>query len=96
MRIATAFLITLASFNAISADDLPPGVVDTQNPGDISLSPQESLARITVPDGFKVTLFAGEPALRRPIAFDFDERRSFDLLLREPEPRGYLRSLRPA
>ena len=49
-------------------------MVDTQNPRDISLSPQESLARITVPEGFKVTLFAGEPALRRPIAFDFDDR----------------------
>ena len=27
MRIATAFLITLAAFNAINADDLPTGVV---------------------------------------------------------------------
>ena len=55
-------------------DDLPPGVVNTQNPKDISLSPAESLKRITVPDGFRVTLFAGEPDLRRPIAFDFDDR----------------------
>ncbi|MEE8165671.1 MAG: PVC-type heme-binding CxxCH protein, partial [Myxococcota bacterium] len=74
MRIATTFLITLAFFNAIIADDLPPGVVNTQDPQDVSLSPQESLARITVPDGFEVTLFAGEPDLRRPIAFDFDDR----------------------
>lgn len=56
------------------ADDLPSGIVNTQNPNDVSLSPQESLARITVPDGFHVTLFAGEPDLRRPIAFDFDDR----------------------
>jgi putative membrane-bound dehydrogenase-like protein len=56
------------------ADDLPPGVVNSQNSNDISLSPQESLKRITVPDGFRVTLFAGEPDLRRPIAFDFDDR----------------------
>jgi putative membrane-bound dehydrogenase-like protein len=59
---------------AASADDLPPGVVNTQQTSDVSLSPQESLARIAVPDGFRVTLFAGEPDVRRPIAFDFDDR----------------------
>ena len=57
-----------------AADDLPDGVVDTQNPADVSLTPAESLARITVPDGFNVSLFAAEPDLRRPIAFDFDDR----------------------
>lgn len=68
-----AVLLANVATNA-SADDLPPGVVDTQNPADVSLTPAESLARITVPDGFNVTLFAGEPDLRRPIAFDFDDR----------------------
>lgn len=58
----------------LAADDLPPGVVDTQAPGDIPLTPAESLKRITVPDGFHVSLFAGEPDVRRPIAFDFDDR----------------------
>lgn len=58
----------------LAADDLPPGVEDTQNPADVSLSPTESLAQIQVPEGFQVTLFAGEPAIRRPIAFDFDDR----------------------
>ena len=56
------------------ADDLPPGVTNTQNPEDVSLSPAESLARIEVPDGFQVTQFAAEPDIRRPIAFDFDDR----------------------
>lgn len=74
MRTAPAILIALMSLHEASADDLPPGVVDTQNPRDVPLSPGESLARITVPEGFKVTLFAGEPDLRRPIAFDFDDR----------------------
>ena len=55
-------------------DDLPAGVINTQNPNDISLSPQESLSRIRVPQGFNVTLFAAEPDIRRPIAFDFDDR----------------------
>ena len=55
-------------------DELPVGVTNTQNPADISLTPQQSLQKITVPQGFNVTLFAGEPDLRRPIAFDFDDR----------------------
>jgi putative membrane-bound dehydrogenase-like protein len=58
----------------LRADDLPQGVVNTQNANDVSLTPAESLKRIKVPDGFSVTLFAGEPAIRRPIAFDFDDR----------------------
>ena len=79
MRLVTtvtlAYLCGFALFErCTSADDLPSTVVNTQNPNDISLSPQESLARITVPEGFHVTLFAGEPDLRRPIAFDFDDR----------------------
>ena len=66
--------LALGLAGILQADDLPEGVVNSQNPDDVSLSPQESLARITVPDGFQVTLFAGEPDLRRPIAFDFDDR----------------------
>jgi putative membrane-bound dehydrogenase-like protein len=73
-NLCTQVLIALAILCTSVADDLPPGVVDTQDPNDVSLSPEESLARITVPEGFKVTLFAGEPDLRRPIAFDFDDR----------------------
>jgi len=74
MRIVATFVCTCLSAVAVCADDLPSGIVNTQNPDDVSLSPQESLRRITVPDGFHVTLFAGEPDLRRPIAFDFDDR----------------------
>jgi putative membrane-bound dehydrogenase-like protein len=67
-------VLSLTCSGQLVADDLPPGIEDTQNPADVSLSPSESLARIQVPDGFHVTLFAGEPAVRRPIAFDFDDR----------------------
>jgi len=38
------------------------------------LSPQQSLAKITVPDGFKVALFAGEPDVVQPIAMTLDDR----------------------
>jgi putative membrane-bound dehydrogenase-like protein len=74
MRLVTTIILACLCGLAVHADDLPSSVVNTQNPNDVSLSPQESLARITVPDGFHVTLFAGEPDLRRPIAFDFDDR----------------------
>lgn len=74
MRFLTTLLLMCLTVFAANADDLPSSVVNTQNPNDVSLSPQESLARITLPEGFHATLFAGEPDLRRPIAFDFDDR----------------------
>ncbi|MCH2115430.1 MAG: c-type cytochrome [Pirellulales bacterium] len=67
-------LVGFAADHTRPTDDLPEGVVNTQNPQDISLTPQQSLNRIRTPQGFQVTLFAGEPDLRRPIAFDFDDR----------------------
>ncbi|MBB75606.1 MAG: dehydrogenase [Planctomycetaceae bacterium] len=75
-----ALIVTMVLLSAVglsldgNADDLPAGVVNTQDPRDVPLIPQESLKRIVVPDGFQVTLFAGEPDLRRPLAFDFDDR----------------------
>ena len=38
------------------------------------LSPQDAAQAMTVPDGFKVTLFAGEPDLHQPIAQAIDDR----------------------
>ena len=54
--------------------ELPSGVVDTQPNGEKPLSPQLSLKKISVPDGFRVTLFAGEPDVYQPISMDFDDR----------------------
>jgi putative membrane-bound dehydrogenase-like protein len=53
---------------------LPEGVKNTQRPEDVPLKPQEALKRITVPEGFRVTLFAGEPDVHQPIAMQFDDR----------------------
>jgi len=53
---------------------LPAGVVVTQNPKDKRLRLKRALRRMTVPDGFSVSLFAGEPNVMQPIAFDFDDR----------------------
>jgi putative membrane-bound dehydrogenase-like protein len=38
------------------------------------LPPEKAAAAMTVPEGFSVTLFAGEPDLHQPIAFCFDDR----------------------
>src|SRR5438094_7111079 len=66
-----------AFFAAASATDrpaLPAGITNSQNPTDKPLAPEEALKKITVPDGFQVTLFAGEPDVMQPVAFDFDDR----------------------
>jgi putative membrane-bound dehydrogenase-like protein len=38
------------------------------------LSPDEAAKAMTVPDGFSVTLFAGEPDVKQPVAFCIDDR----------------------
>ncbi len=38
------------------------------------LSPEQAAKSMIVPDGFKVTLFAGEPDVQQPVGFCFDDR----------------------
>ena len=38
------------------------------------LSPADAAARMTVPEGFRVTLAAGEPLVHQPVAFTIDHR----------------------
>lgn len=38
------------------------------------LAPEEAVKAITLPPGFKATLFAGEPDVHQPIAFTIDDR----------------------
>lgn len=42
--------------------------------GDGPFLPKEATAQMTLPDGFRATLFAGEPDVVQPIAFTFDDR----------------------
>ena len=75
--LAPLFLSAAAVLAAASTQDrptLPAGIVNTQNPADKPLSPEQALKKITVPEGFQVTLFAGEPDVMQPVAFDFDDR----------------------
>src|SRR5687767_1124510 len=38
------------------------------------LHPRDAAERMTLPEDFKATLFAGEPDIVQPIAFTFDDR----------------------
>src|SRR5947207_5682161 len=63
---------------------------------DKPIPPKEAPSKMTVPDGFKVTLFAGEPDVVQPIAFTFDDRgrlwvvecMSYPKWNKEPQPRA--------
>src|SRR5260370_12243406 len=41
---------------------------------DRPLPPKEAASHMTLPRGFQATLFAGEPDVKQPIAFTFDDR----------------------
>jgi hypothetical protein len=75
MKAACTFVLTslLVSGISISAKNFlePP---DTQKT-DLKLpSPEESAAGFSLPEGFKVNVFAAEPDVRQPIAMTFDDR----------------------
>ncbi|HET6246885.1 MAG TPA: PVC-type heme-binding CxxCH protein [Tepidisphaeraceae bacterium] len=62
MRLIISFLLVLFISGAFaSATDAP-------------LPPAEAPAHMTLPPGFRATLFAGEPDVVQPIAFTFDDR----------------------
>jgi putative membrane-bound dehydrogenase-like protein len=63
----------------LAASVVPPGTADdrpgaTKEPAVRFPSGRECAARMTVPEGFEVTLFAGEPDVVNPIGIDFDHR----------------------
>ncbi len=68
-----ALFLVLLSTGALHGQ-LPGGIVDTQDPATQPPTPAESLAKITVADGFHVSLYAGEPDVAQPIAINFDDR----------------------
>lgn len=56
--------------NVPARDPLPP----QDRIAHAGLSPEQSAAAMTVPEGFRVTLAAGEPDVVRPIALSIDDR----------------------
>lgn len=73
------FLICLlACYSVLSLPDnfsfAESPIRDTQDPKDIATSPEQTVRNMTVPDGFKVTVFASEPDVHQPIGFEIDDR----------------------
>ncbi len=65
MRAQTCCLIVfLAGAPLLAADDLPPAPVPAA----------EAVGKFKLPDGFRATLFAGEPDIVQPMSFTFDDR----------------------
>ncbi len=79
------------SLSTALADDEVLPRRQTKPPGPPS-SPAEAIAKMTVPEGFKVELVASEPQIVNPVAMTFDERgriwvtESFEYPRREPGP----------
>ncbi len=67
-------LLSLLLLAGPALAQLPDGVVNTKDPSLQPPSPQESLGLLTVPEEFRVTLFAGEPQVAQPIAINYDDR----------------------
>ncbi len=72
-RATIAWLLLVISAKFVAADDFPvPYNSEKDNPSPIS--PQEALAAIKLPPGFRATLFAAEPDVQNPIAMSWDAR----------------------
>ncbi|MBT3889914.1 MAG: c-type cytochrome [Planctomycetaceae bacterium] len=65
---------TLNAEAPTDANGVPRQAINTQDPEDTPSAPLEALAALKVPDGFEVSLFAGEPDVHQPLAFTFDDR----------------------
>lgn len=67
-----SLLVLSLPFVASAADNVIPHAQD--KPPGPALSPQEAIAKMTVPEGFTVELVASEPDLVNPVAMTFDEK----------------------
>src|SRR5438552_9622496 len=56
-------------------------------------SPEEATKRMTLTAGFRVSLYAGEPMVRQPVAIEFDDRGRLWVIqyLQYPNPAGLKR-----
>src|SRR5262245_2519669 len=75
MRTSTvAILFALTTLNLPAIRAAEPTIVNTEDAKLHPPAPAEALKKITVPEGFRVTLFAAEPDVRQPIAMAIDDR----------------------
>jgi len=87
-----AILVFLGTADALLGQDSPRIPHQQTKPPGPALSPEEALAKMQVPKGFRVELVAAEPDLMNPVAMAFDDRgrifvtESFEYPRREPGP----------
>lgn len=70
--VAGLIFLFVLHFSQILADSYEPR--NTQKAGENPPGPEDAAQMITVPEGFQVRLFAGEPAVRQPVAMALDDR----------------------
>src|SRR5262245_66606786 len=63
MRFVLSALLGIVVLSAFAAEPAPK-----------PLPPREAAAKMTLPEGFRATLFAGEPDVAQPMAMCFDDR----------------------
>ena len=70
----TAFALAVRLFAVQDPESLgyPKGTKNTEDPKNVPLAPQEAFRLLTVPEGFKATLFAAEPNVAQPISMAFE------------------------
>src|SRR5258708_23610904 len=74
MKTLLLLALALCSFQDPESQGYPKGTKNTEDPKNVPLPPQEAFKLLSVPDGFKATLFAAEPDVAQPISMAFDER----------------------
>ncbi|NBV21804.1 MAG: dehydrogenase [Proteobacteria bacterium] len=83
-----------AAVAAASPGGQKPNPLPTDDVKYAGLSPEEAAKAMTLPPGFKATLFAGEPDVKQPIAFCIDDRgrlwvvENYTYPQRQPEGKG--------
>ena len=83
-----------AAVAAVSPAAQKPNPLPTDDVKFAGLSPEEAVKAMTLPPGFKATLFAGEPDVKQPIAFCIDDRgrlwvvENYTYPQRQPEGQG--------
>ncbi len=74
MKTWTAAIVLALAGQDPAGPKYPEGTRNTEDPKNVPLAPEEALRRLTVPAGFKATLFAAEPDVAQPISIAFDDR----------------------
>lgn len=65
-------VLTFAQISALAAGFPEP--YDTEKAGDAPMAAEEAARSATLPEGFRLEVFASEPEVRQPIGIDFDDK----------------------